>query len=342
MGRAARKSVRAAALVLSAALLVGAWAQAWPVLAIGADLARVGYAAWAKEQQAQALERETIPEPVYRERVARALAAGDLLLLESYLAVGDARGYALDPATEAAAAAALARARNPTARGVRALDGCLRARGHDLAALGGQLACDLLVIGDVRDLVIQGWLYGTGGEPDPVIAALAGLGLALEGATVASGGSLLAANLGVATLKIARRTGRLTRRFADALATFARRGDKAALEATARGLGQIAERTSPGTALRLLAHVEAPADVARLERAAAIGGKRTLAWSDSAGRRVLDLGTATAKAGVKAMARLLGLLVALAGALVSLAAALALPRFDPARRLLRRLGQHAR
>lgn len=329
---------RAAAFTLSAALSLGAWVQATPLLAIGADVARVGWTAWAGERQAAALEREAIPEPVYRERVAATLDDGDLVLLESYLAVGEARGYRLPPALAREVETALAAADRPLARAGAALQGCLAARGDDLDALGGQLACDLLVIGDVRDLAVQGWRYGTGDEPDPVVAALAGAGLALEVGTVASGGALTPVNLGAAGLKIARRTGTLTADFAGHLVRLARRGDTAALRGIAAQSGRIATHTSAAATVRLLRVVDRPGDLAKLERASAIGGKRTVAWVDAAGRRALDVGAATTKIAAKLAARLAGLLLALLGALASLAAALALPRLDPGRRLARRCG----
>ena len=329
---------RAAAFALSAALSLGAWVQAAPLLAIGADVARVGWTAWAQERQAAALEREAIPEPVYRARVAKTLEDGDLVLLESYLAVGAARGYTLPADLAAEVETTLAAADQPVARAGAALRGCLAARGDDLDALGGQLVCDLLVIGDVRDLAVQGWRYGTGGEPDPVIAALAGAGLALEVGTVATGGALTPVNLGAAGLKIARRTGTLTADFAGHLLALARRGDGAALRGVATRSGRIAEATSFAATVRMLPVVDGPGDLARLERASAIGGTRTVAWVDAAGRRALDVGAATTKTAAKLAARLAGLLLALVGALASLAAALALPRLDPARRLACRCG----
>ncbi len=46
--------------------------------------------------------------------------------------------------------------------------------------IGGSIVSDMLMYGDLRDLVKQGWFKITGRETDPVIIALAGAGLATE------------------------------------------------------------------------------------------------------------------------------------------------------------------
>ncbi len=334
-----RLALRGGALLLSAVLAWQSWLQALPALSVGADLARVGYVAWAENARAAALERETISEEVFRARVADAVAAGDLLLLESYLAVGEAQDYTLAPEMVGAVAALQAQKRAPLARSLAALDGCIRGRSDSLDALGGQLACDLLVIGDIRDLTLQGWTWARGGEPDPIITGLAAAGLALDAGTVATGGGLAATNVGAAVIKIARRTGRLSGGLYADLVAMVRRGDTPALRAASGRLGDIAEATSPGTALRLLDQVDAPADLVRLADSARIGGKRTLAWTDAAGRRVLDVGTASLKTAAKLALQIGTLIISILMAMLSLAVGLFVHRLDPSRWLARRLSR---
>lgn len=56
-----------------------------------------------------------------------------------------------------------------------------------------------------------------------------------------------------------------------------------------REIGAVARNTSPASAIRLLAHVEAPQDVVRLSRVSAMAGARTLALFHFHGRDALAL-----------------------------------------------------
>lgn len=65
-------------------------------------------------------------------------------------------------------------------RAKRATKGFVVGGGNSIEELGGGIASDMLVYGDIRDLVKQGYYRVTGKETDPVIVALAGLGLLTE------------------------------------------------------------------------------------------------------------------------------------------------------------------
>ncbi len=51
---------------------------------------------------------------------------------------------------------------------------------HSIEEIGGSIASDMFLYGDLRDLTVQGYLKLSGQDPDPVIAALATLGVATE------------------------------------------------------------------------------------------------------------------------------------------------------------------
>jgi hypothetical protein len=56
--------------------------------------------------------------------------------------------------------------------------GALSGRGDSIEGLIGAVAADFFVVGDVRDLVIQGGRYVLDGETDELILILSGVGLA--------------------------------------------------------------------------------------------------------------------------------------------------------------------
>src|ERR1043165_1325312 len=56
--------------------------------------------------------------------------------------------------------------------------GALSGKGTSIESLIGAVAADFFVIGDIRDLVIQGGRYVLDGEADEVVVLLSGVGVA--------------------------------------------------------------------------------------------------------------------------------------------------------------------
>jgi hypothetical protein len=144
----------------------------------------------------------------------------------------------------------------------QAVKGAWRGEGDTAVELGGAIAADLLVFGDVRDLVIQGGKALRGEPTDPLLIGLSTLGLAL---TVTP-----AADLGVAVLKFARRSGALGARLAGELLELSRRalrdGDAAPLRAVAADVGALSRRHAPGVTVPLLKTVERVDELPTLRR----------------------------------------------------------------------------
>ncbi len=82
---------------------------------------------------------------------------------------------------------------------------------HDgsIEEIGSSMVSDMVMYGDVRDLVKQGWYKITGQETDPLLAALAAAGLATEFVDVA--------DWAPAVLKALRNAGAITGKMADSL-----------------------------------------------------------------------------------------------------------------------------
>lgn len=144
--------------------------------------------------------------------------------------------------------------------------GALTGRGDSVEAFTGAIAADMLVVGDVRDLLIQAARKLRGEEVDELLAALSGVGVMLTLAPEV--------DWSVAVLKFARRAGAVTDSFAKDLVKLARR---AMDERKAGGFGQaasdfaeLARDARPAGAVAILRHVD---DAGTLHRAAEVAGR---------------------------------------------------------------------
>ena len=140
--------------------------------------------------------------------------------------------------------------------------GALTGQGQSLEELVGAITADLFVVGDVRDLLIQGAHYAVDGEADEVVLALSAVGVLT---TVVP-----EIDWAAAVLKYARKTGRMTKAFAEEVLRICRQalnghayGPLRELVAHATTLGR---KLSPGGLARLLRHVDDPEDLAKLAR----------------------------------------------------------------------------
>lgn len=131
--------------------------------------------------------------------------------------------------------------------------------GESLESLIGAVSADLLIVGDVRDLLIQGARLAFDGETDEVILALSGLGL---GATV-----IPAIDVSAGLLKAARKAGAVTEHMGAALVDAcraARRDGGASARRILNDVACISEAATPAGAVRLLRRIDDPQTLARV------------------------------------------------------------------------------
>lgn len=136
--------------------------------------------------------------------------------------------------------------------------GAISGRAESLEGLIGAVAADMLVVGDVRDLLIQGSKWALDGETDEVILALSAAGLAT---TLAPG-----VDWAPAVLKAAKRAGAMTKGLAEFIVAAAKGKRFDQLGELLEHVASIARRASPGGAVRILRLADGPDDVARLAR----------------------------------------------------------------------------
>jgi hypothetical protein len=136
--------------------------------------------------------------------------------------------------------------------------GALSGRGTSIEGLVGAVAADFFVVGDIRDLMIQGGRYVMDGETDELIVVLSGVGIATT--------LLPEVDWVPAVLKAARKAGAMTRGLADSIITAVKAGKAERLNALMKDVKRLAARASPGGAARLLRLADSPEDVAKLAR----------------------------------------------------------------------------
>jgi len=142
-------------------------------------------------------------------------------------------------------------------RGKELIRGALVGEGDSLEALIGAIAADMFVVGDVRDLVLQGGRLAVDGQTDELILALSAVGLLT---TVMPEVDWVAA-----FLKVAKKAGSLSKRMVAALVRIIRRAndtrDYAQLERVFGFFKVLIDKSTPAGALRLLRHLDDPKEV---------------------------------------------------------------------------------
>ncbi len=137
-------------------------------------------------------------------------------------------------------------------KGNELLRGALVGEGDSIEALVGAVAADMFVVGDVRDLVIQGGRMAVDGESDELILALSAVGILT---TVMPEVDWIAA-----FLKIGKKAGALSKRMIETLVKIIRRAndtrDYVELKRVFGFFKTLVEKSTPAGALRVLRHVD--------------------------------------------------------------------------------------
>ncbi len=141
--------------------------------------------------------------------------------------------------------------------------GAFTGRGDSVEELVGAVGADMLVVGDVRDLLLQSAHFAIDGEADPVILSLSGIGLAT---TVAP-----EIDWGVSLLKIGKKMGAIGGRLGETLVDLAKRSAKMGREdkeltKVAENVGEIAAHSSPAGAIRLMRFADDPQDIEKIAK----------------------------------------------------------------------------
>jgi len=176
--------------------------------------------------------------------------------------------------------------------------GAVSGQGHTLEGLIGAVGADLFVVGDIRDLLIQGTKLLIDNDADELILLLSAAGVV----------TTLAPEIDWApsVLKVARKAGALSTRLVDELKLMLRGGRSAEAARVLADTASLARRASPGGAIRLLRLADSPAEISAMARFAERSprGAFALGITGRAGAdAVIELGEQADKTVLKAAAK---------------------------------------
>ena len=237
----------------------------------------------------QALDR-TFNGDVAEREIRQALAADDVDLAQSFVALAAERTVQIDPALAKDVDAAAAKHDSVSDTAGRFVHGLWTGEPTDLASLAGTAAGDLFVFGDIRDAAREGTHYLTGQKYDPWILGLAGVGIGITAATYATLGASAPERAGLSIVKAARRTGRLNPVLAVRAVREAVKVEGAGgLVELAENTGRVESKAGTQAALDSLAVAQEPEDMSRLARLSAAKGGKTRAIVKLLGRGAIVL-----------------------------------------------------
>ncbi len=311
---------------------------------------------------------------VIEENIEAALAANDADLAESFISLAGERNIPLGDELLKRVSDTVAEQSSSSHYAKRFLTGLVIGEADDVASLSGTVAGDLVVYGDIRDVVREGKHLAMGEDTDRLVLGLAAVGLVVTAATYVSVGGVAPLRAGLSLVKDARKVGRLgagltkwagrsAREMVDtpvlqhAIASgsvlrpaqtmtgikAAFRTEKAgALVRLAKDVGRVGEKAGIRAAKDTLKIAEGPKDVARAARLAEAKGGQTRAILKVLGRGALLL----AAGAFNLTMWVFGALIALFGFLSSIKATterltMAYLRRKKARRLRRQMAAHA-
>ncbi len=159
---------------------------------------------------AQMMLHEVSAEQVHQQ-VEESIAKDNPADARMYLRLAQTFGYPLDTAAYEPRLQELESPLNSARRSVSEFaSGFVDGTAESGAGVAGAITSDFTVVGDVRDLWEQYQLYAKNEPVNELIVTLAGVGVGLTAATLASAGTVTPAKGGVSTTKLAARAGKLT------------------------------------------------------------------------------------------------------------------------------------
>ena len=162
----------------------------------------------------------------------------------------------------------------------RFAEGAATGEPTDLASMLGSLSLDLFVIGDIRDLAVQGWNEYSDGSGDSLILALSAIGLTTTLAPYVDWAPAL--------LKTLKRTGDLSGKFLVSLTRIGKEAMKTRkfdeLSAVLTDIGTAARRLGPGPLRGVMGSVDSAGDLTKIAKAAELDAKGTYALARMFGK----------------------------------------------------------
>lgn len=222
--------------------------------------------------------------------IEAALKAGDVEMANSFVALAGERAIELPKELLAHVEKANSTS-EATKRGIyNFAHGFITGEPQDVSGFAGAATGDLLVFGDIRDIVREGSRWMRGLETDPLIMGLAGAGLAVTGITYFTWGSAAPARVGSTLVKVARRTGKLSAKLADDVMVLLKARRTGHVSAALTDVARIQSKAGTRVALESMRHANNVGDLTKASMLAEKKGKSALAVFKTLGRGAIALG----------------------------------------------------
>ena len=167
--------------------------------------------------------------------------------------------------------------------------------------LAGAIASDFTVVGDIRDITKEGGKYLQNKPYDEFVLGISVVGVGLTLTTISSVGSTAPLKVGASVLKVAKRTGKLTKSFAKTIMTkLSKTYDKRLLKKMDfksinfepikpifKNLNKIEKNTSYSDTLYLLKYIKDEKDLTKVTKLSQKYGKNTKAVLKVLGKSAL-------------------------------------------------------
>lgn len=179
--------------------------------------------------------------------------------------------------------------------------GAVTGSGETTEALLGAITTDLFLVGDIRDIIIQGSRYLTGGETDTLILTLSAVGVLTTVVPEVDWVSAL--------LKIAKKTGALGIKLSESILKIGKKAlantDYSELRLLTSDVAALSKRASPEGTIRLLRAIDDPQEISTASRFVNryADGAFALHVTGKDGIRILQHGTADADDLLRAVAK---------------------------------------
>ena len=159
--------------------------------------------------------REEVNNDQYNALILEAIEEDDLALAQSYIRLADDLNFTVDKSLLQRAA----EEKTIDDYAVGATAGCLTGNIDTTAHLLGTIACDLFLVGDIRDILIEGGKeLSPEKDADRIILGLSVAGAATSVGALFTAGAVGPADIGASALKNAKRAGRVSEEFTAELA----------------------------------------------------------------------------------------------------------------------------
>ena len=209
--------------------------------------------------------------------------------------------------------------------------GFLSGHSDSAAGLGGSIASDMTLYGDLRDIKSEGTKYRNGEDYDAFVLKISFIGVGLSATQLLSVGATTPLKIGASLMKVAKKSGKLTKPFTKIIATrlsktidpkilktldakaIAKNMNLAPVEGLFKEINGIKKQTSTVDTLALLKYVDNTNDLRKIGKLSKTYKTNTKGVMKVLGKRALRAGKTVIKYTSKFIVGIVGLFISLFG-----------------------------